>query len=194
MKTRVIYRPGSFWNAERDIVLKRLWLADERSATEIATILGASSRNAVIGRAHRIGLPGKAGAARGKRKGASLGIHPRETLTRIKNGRKGKPFVFVTSPNMVRQIQMVPEPMPPPAEFDVPRIATVDLERHHCRFPCVPDVRDVGPYAPIFCGLKPVFGAVYCDVHLKRAHAPVRPMPPAASMPAPVVEKELQAA
>jgi len=46
---------SSPWSAERVKTLKTLWLSGS-SATEIAEALGGVSRNAVIGKIHRLGL------------------------------------------------------------------------------------------------------------------------------------------
>jgi GcrA cell cycle regulator len=191
------FRSGSFWNKERDVELRRLWLADEHSAEEIASLMGASSRNAVIGRVHRIGLPGKAGKARGKTKGASLGVHPRETAARVRNARKGRPFVLHDKVLNQPKISAEPTPIPPPLEFDVPRIATADLEPNHCRWPCPDDVRDLAPGAPIFCGLEKMPGSrSYCRDHHLRAYPPLppRPRPPMMMLPQEHVESEMEAA
>ncbi len=55
---------SSSWSDERLSTLRALW-AEGRNASEIAEVLGGVSRNAVIGKAHRLGLetrpsPGKA--------------------------------------------------------------------------------------------------------------------------------------
>ena len=44
------------WTPERVEKLRKLW-ADGLSCSQIANELGHTSRNAVIGKAHRIGLP-----------------------------------------------------------------------------------------------------------------------------------------
>lgn len=46
------------WTEERVATLKKLW-EDGRSASQIAEMLGDVTRNAVIGKAHRIGLKGR---------------------------------------------------------------------------------------------------------------------------------------
>ena len=46
------------WTDERVDMLKQLW-GSGKSASEIAEILGGISRNAVIGKAHRLGLSGR---------------------------------------------------------------------------------------------------------------------------------------
>src|SRR6188508_2837178 len=61
------------WTDERVELLKKLW-ADGLSASQIATELGNVTRNAVIGKVHRLGLSGrakdKAAAAQRPRKAA----------------------------------------------------------------------------------------------------------------------------
>src|SRR6516165_12541650 len=47
------------WNDERVETLKKLW-AEGFSASQIAAELGGVTRNAVIGKVHRLGLSGRA--------------------------------------------------------------------------------------------------------------------------------------
>ncbi|HEX9322035.1 MAG TPA: GcrA family cell cycle regulator, partial [Xanthobacteraceae bacterium] len=47
------------WTDERVELLKKLW-ADGLSASRIAAELGGVTRNAVIGKVHRLGLSGRA--------------------------------------------------------------------------------------------------------------------------------------
>ncbi|MEO8927828.1 MAG: GcrA family cell cycle regulator, partial [Caulobacteraceae bacterium] len=47
------------WTDERVEILKKLWL-DGHSASQIAKQLGGVTRNAVIGKVHRLGLSGRA--------------------------------------------------------------------------------------------------------------------------------------
>ncbi|EJL35694.1 hypothetical protein PMI01_01241 [Caulobacter sp. AP07] len=49
---------SSSWSAERITALRRLWL-EGASAAEIAKTLGGITRNAVIGKVHRLGLAGR---------------------------------------------------------------------------------------------------------------------------------------
>ncbi|TBB57043.1 GcrA cell cycle regulator [Rhizobium ruizarguesonis] len=51
------------WTDERVARLKRLW-AEGLSASQIAAHLGGVSRNAVVGKIHKLQLPGRAGAGR----------------------------------------------------------------------------------------------------------------------------------
>ena len=50
---------GATWTDERVELLKKLWI-DGLSASQIATELGNVTRNAVIGKVHRLGLSGRA--------------------------------------------------------------------------------------------------------------------------------------
>ena len=51
------------WNDERVESLKKLW-AEGLSASQIASRIGGVTRNAVIGKVHRLGLSGRATASR----------------------------------------------------------------------------------------------------------------------------------
>ena len=51
------------WTDERVEMLKKLW-ADGLSASQIARKMGGVTRNAVIGKVHRLGLSGRATPAR----------------------------------------------------------------------------------------------------------------------------------
>src|SRR6516164_9885922 len=54
---------GMAWNDERVELLKKLW-SDGLSASQIAGRLGGVTRNAVIGKVHRLGLSGRATSSR----------------------------------------------------------------------------------------------------------------------------------
>ena len=51
------------WTDERVELLKKLW-AEGLSASQIAGRLGGVTRNAVIGKVHRLGLSGRATSSR----------------------------------------------------------------------------------------------------------------------------------
>ena len=56
------------WTDERVELLKKLW-ADGLSASQIAAELGGITRNAVIGKVHRLGLSGRAKRLPRRRRG-----------------------------------------------------------------------------------------------------------------------------
>jgi hypothetical protein len=59
------------WDEPRMELLKRLWVAGKPARTIAEKLGGSVTRNAVIGKAHRLGLTGKHGS-----KGAALGRAP----------------------------------------------------------------------------------------------------------------------
>ena len=84
------------WSDERVAVLKKMWL-DGNSASEIAKELGNITRNAVIGKVHRLGLSNrdtnvsKAGASANKAiKGVKRGRPPKINKEPKKRGRPQK--------------------------------------------------------------------------------------------------------
>jgi hypothetical protein len=50
------------WNEPQTELLRRLWLARETARTVVEKLGGSVTRNAVIGKAHRLGLTGKQGS------------------------------------------------------------------------------------------------------------------------------------
>lgn len=79
-----------FWNEERDELLRTMWAKKTMSSTMIAKELGAMSRSAVIGRAHRIGLPPKEGYCHRVRKSPAnnLGLRDRYRAAKIVEARE----------------------------------------------------------------------------------------------------------
>ena len=65
------------WTDERVANLKKLWL-DGLSASQIAKQLGGVTRNAVIGKVHRLGLSGRAAPSQPSRP-AFRAARPRPT-------------------------------------------------------------------------------------------------------------------
>jgi len=123
------------------------------------------SRNAVIGKLHRLGE-------------AKRGTNKRIITQREKAQRKATLMAkhkvnFIGAPmTQVRKIaQLVAEPLPPVNENDVARVKSLfDLEPHHCRWPI--DVE--GQKHPGYCGDKKVPGLSYCKCHSLRAWAPAQ--------------------
>ena len=133
------------WTYERIEKLKKLW--DEGlTASRIAAELGDVTRNAVIGKAHRLGLSG------------------RMTAKRPKNGisiiRKKK--IHSTNINKIVEISpVIDEPMNP-TSFQ-------DIKDGLCRWP-LGEPEDV---TFKFCGRNTNEGFVYCTSHHKQAYQPL---------------------
>lgn len=145
----------SEWTDERVAQLEKL-LSDGLTGSEIANRLGGVTRNAVIGKAQRLGLKFKRRSdnprCRGPRKPRLLG-------TPVKRARPKPP----PAPRSVFH------PLPPPHVDDIARVAFMDLEPHHCRFA----VGHPGKPTFGFCGLHHVPGTSYCAGHLHRCTSSV---------------------
>ena len=133
------------WTEERTAELARLY-ADDYSASLIADALGNISRQAVIAKIHRMGLP---------RRG--VGRHPTKELTA--DGQR------TSMPRALRRV--VPRPSPPPpvinislrcVEIEPRHLSLLDLEPGDCRYP-------YGDEAITFCGHPKMEKTSYCVPH-----------------------------
>ena len=71
------------WSDERVAVLKKMWL-EGNSASEIAKVLGNITRNAVIGKVHRLGLSNRDTNV------SKSGARTPKVTKRVKRGRPPK--------------------------------------------------------------------------------------------------------
>jgi GcrA cell cycle regulator len=158
------------WTPERIERLKRLW-SEGYSCTQIARELDCGlSRNAVIGKVSRMGLPGRQTIVREKRRSITSTYSKALPFNSqyLQGKPKRKPVEFAPDTRCVRPVEMVPE-----AE----RVHLLDLEPHHCRFP-------FGEGTEIsFCGRKKVAGLPYCESHARSCFTAV-------SIPGPEVFRE----
>ena len=139
------------WSQEREDMARALFVKG-LSAGQAAGVLGGITRNAVIGKWHRMGL--RRGYAR-----------PRNIEKSRSKGPQAKAKVRPARKRVVLPPMPVEE-LPPPAVTDIARVSLMDLERHHCRWP-------VGEPTQGFCGCKPYPGLPYCEPHARRAFTPV---------------------
>jgi GcrA cell cycle regulator len=153
------------WNDDRVELLKKLW-ADGLSASQIAGRLGGVTRNAVIGKVHRLGLSGRATTSRMK-------SHRPRVRTAQSAKRLMKPrFANVGNPALRNLYLGDTEPYVPPAEeLVIPlneRKYIQTLTDTCCRWPIGdPQLADFH-----FCGKKKIAGLPYCEVHARRAFQP----------------------
>jgi len=92
------------WNDERVELLKKLW-SDGLSASQIAGRLGSVTRNAVIGKVHR--LNGGAGAAE---RHAAHGNHPPPSMKTVRRGRRRPdPLASVWDAEILPMLEAAPE-------------------------------------------------------------------------------------
>ena len=102
------------WTDERVELLKKLW-ADGLSASQIAAELGGITRNAVIGKVHRLGLSGRAKS-------------PSSTAPRPRKARSSGHMMRVPRPSMRGNTALAYdyEVEPEPELLEIPRRATQD--------------------------------------------------------------------
>jgi GcrA cell cycle regulator len=155
------------WNDERVEALKKLW-ADGLSASQIAGRLGGVTRNAVIGKVHRLGLAGRATTSR--MKSHRPRVRTQAATRRLLKG--ARPPVSIGNPAFRSLYLADSEPYVPPAEeLVIPlneRRYIQTLTETCCRWP----IGDPQQPEFHFCGKGKVPGLPYCEVHARRAFQP----------------------
>ena len=149
------------WTDERVELLKKLW-ADGLSASQIAGELGGITRNAVIGKVHRLGLSGRAKSASSS---APRVRKPRSHMLRVgRTMSRGNAALALA-------FEMEPEPEPELIENIIPigqRCSLLELNESKCRWP----IGDPSAADFFFCGGKTVEGLPYCGYHSRVAYQP----------------------
>jgi GcrA cell cycle regulator len=165
------------WTDERVEQLKRLW-AEGLSASQIAGRLGQGvTRNAVIGKVHRLNLAGRATQPR-----AATPRNPRKQREPSHPGRStGMPSMpsagaTALKPMMRAEAQprhvALPEPQPVRL-VDLPkggRVTILHLSEKTCKWP----IGDPGHEDFCFCGHNPRDGSPYCEYHARLAYQPLQ--------------------
>lgn len=156
------------WTDERVELLKKLW-NEGLSASQIAAEIGGITRNAVIGKVHRLGLSGRA-----KAPSASL-PRVRKARPATQMSRPARPAVRGSTALAVRfapAYQIEAEPEPELIENVVPigqRCSLLELSDSKCHWP----VGDPGHPDFYFCGGNAVPTLPYCAYHCRMAYQPV---------------------
>ncbi len=152
------------WNDERVELLKKLW-AEGLSASQIAGRIGSVTRNAVIGKVHRLGLSGRATTTRMK-------SHRPRTRPVPAKRPPAKPRFTNVGNTALRALYQEAEPFVAPVEeLVIPmaeRRSIQTLEECSCRWP-IGDPQDAEFH---FCGKNKVPGLPYCEFHARRAFQP----------------------
>jgi GcrA cell cycle regulator len=156
------------WTEEAVEVLKRL-AREGRSASVIALALGAPSRNAVIGKANRIGI-----RLNGDRRAPSPGSAPAGAhrppsavpRSRSASGEGLSARALPRDPRIERQDRKAPLTFAEAEVGDMRRVKPQDLRQFACRWP-LGDPRS-GDFA--YCGLIPAEGRSYCAGHCRMAY------------------------
>ena len=137
------------WTAEKVEKLKELW-GKGSTASEIAKILGGVTRNAVIGKAHRLNLSGKIQTK--KNSSLATGHNDNENKISRKNLRRGK------FKSLIIDKDFEPEN---PKQLE-------ELDENSCKWP-IGHPNEDNFY---FCGRTSLKDFSYCKLHLLYAFQP----------------------
>ena len=136
------------WTPEKETKLKELWKKGH-TASQIAALLGDTTRNAIIGKAHRLNLEARAPSKKNKFQ-AKI-----ESRTAVKEGKMSRKSRFRS---LLLDKNFEPEN---PKQLE-------ELTDETCRWP-------IGhPYEKnfYFCGRKPMEKFPYCKLHVLYAFQP----------------------
>lgn len=148
------------WSDDRVEQLKKLWEAG-LSASQIAAELGNVTRNAVIGKVHRLGLSGRAkspSAAPRQRK-----VRPAQHMMRVSRpvsrGNTALAHAFELEPDPIAYDNVVPLSQ---------RLSLLELNEATCHWP----IGDPASSEFFFCGGKALNSLPYCAHHSRIAYQP----------------------
>ena len=138
------------WTEEKVAKLKELW-GKGNTASQIAEIIGGISRNAVIGKAHRLNLSAKIKT----RTAASSQNFDNTKNEKITSSRKGRKSKFKS---LIIEKDFEPEN---PKQLE-------ELDENSCKWPIGhPDEKSF-----YFCGRSSLKDFSYCKLHLLYAYQP----------------------
>ena len=149
------------WTDERVELLKKLW-ADGLSASQIAGELGGITRNAVIGKVHRLGLSGR---AKSPSSSAPRVRKPRSHMLRVSRPAMRGNTALALAYEMDADLDLEPVQLVIPVEQ---RRNLLELNEETCRWP----VGDPATPEFYFCGGKSITGLPYCASHSRVAYQP----------------------
>jgi GcrA cell cycle regulator len=151
------------WTDKMDAVLRRCRLSGlscSQTAAVIKAEIGVNlSRNSVIGRACRLGLPHVDGQA--------TKVYAAK-VNRKKSGMAAPRFASVKKLKVPSFVPSKAEPVPPPAEDDIPTKTLMELEPGDCRWRVDKPLRNE-PYG--FCAKEALPGLSVCAQHAPRQFA-----------------------
>jgi GcrA cell cycle regulator len=151
------------WTEDRVATLKKLWL-DGLSASQIAKQLGGVTRNAVIGKVHRLGLSGRAAPSQPARPAFKPSRPARPVMQAPMPPRRTEVATPAPQP-----LSAAPQPPVPSYRHEEPGSATVlTLGAHMCKWP----IGDPATDGFSFCGRRTGDDGPYCVEHARVAYQP----------------------
>jgi len=181
------------WTDERVEKLKELW-SDGMSASQIAKVLGGVTRNAVIGKVHRLGLSNRGPAVSGGSSSSDdaktaepakpKAIAAPKAAPAKKDPEPAPPVpapVARRTPPVIRDATQPRAPGAPTPEEEAARatlaeiekiakrISLLELTERTCKWP----IGDPTEENFAFCGLPCIPGKPYCQYHVAVAFQPM---------------------
>ena len=153
------------WTEERVSELKKLW-AEGHSASQIAKQLGGVTRNAVIGKVHRLGLSGRATPSRPVKRPPRLARpKPQHVRTGVQAPKPAEAVAKAKEAEPETVVNVEPHRL---ANGDMVTVMTV--KDSMCKWP----IGDPADPNFGFCGHKATGDSPYCAEHAKLAFQPAR--------------------
>ena len=175
------------WTDERVELLKKMW-AEGQSASQIAKELGGVTRNAVIGKVHRLGLSNRTGgAAPSKPAAKEKAAAPKKAAAAAPADEAKAAAPAPERPVAPPRRQIIPagQPLPPQpsaneispealatvreVEKKAKKISLMELTERTCKWP----IGDPATDDFWFCGLSAQPGKPYCEAHVGVAFQPM---------------------
>jgi GcrA cell cycle regulator len=182
------------WTDDRVEILKKLW-GEGQSASQIAKELGGVTRNAVIGKVHRLGLSNRATSSSSSKSDtkSKTSVKSMSNSKKVLNKTSASKVTSANSPaeprsnvtSLRRQIIPAGQPLPPQPsaneispealarvneiEKKAKKISLLELTERTCKWP----VGDPATEEFWFCGLPSQAGKPYCEAHVGVAFQPM---------------------
>ncbi len=176
------------WTDERVELLKKMW-GEGQSASQIAKELGGVTRNAVIGKVHRLGLSNRAGSGAKPAPAKEAEVKAEAPAPEPKTPEAAPETVPAPRTSNVTHLRkpIVPagQPLPPQpsaneispealakvseVEKHAKKISLMDLTERTCKWP----IGDPATDDFYFCGLPVQQGKPYCEAHVGVAFQPM---------------------
>jgi len=185
------------WTDERVETLKRMW-GEGQSASQIAKELGGVTRNAVIGKVHRLGLSNRAGGTEEEVEAPQVAaaappkpeaVRPEPAAPRAEPPRpapaQAAPVSNVTPLPIRKAIIPAGQPLPPQPSLNeispealasvrevekrARKLTLMELTERTCKWP----IGDPATDDFWFCGLPSLPGKPYCEAHVGVAFQPM---------------------
>ena len=182
------------WTDDRVEILKKLW-GEGQSASQIAKELGGVTRNAVIGKVHRLGLSNRATSSSSSKSDtkSKTSVKSMSNAKKVSNKTSRSKVTSANSPaeprsnvtSLRRQIIPAGQPLPPQPsaneispealarvneiEKKAKKISLLELTERTCKWP----VGDPATEEFWFCGLPSQAGKPYCEAHVGVAFQPM---------------------